>query len=81
MTLVESHMLAKESQTNRVNEYDSFSTIITLLQDRLTLFILSVWNPPFGNPVSAPEVPSLIYESLSPIKLVGCNPPYRPRCL
>ena len=40
MTLVESHMLAKESQTNRVNEYDSFITIMTLLQDRLTLFIL-----------------------------------------
>ena len=42
MTLIESHMLAKESQTNRVDESDSFSSIMTLLWDRLTPLIFSV---------------------------------------
>ena len=43
MTLTESHMLAKESQTNRVNKYDSFSAIMTLLRERSTPFIFSVY--------------------------------------
>ena len=42
MTMIESQMLAKESQTNRVIESDSFSSKMTLLRDRLTLFLFSV---------------------------------------
>ena len=42
MTLVEGHMMTKESQTKRVDESDSFSSIMTLLWDRLTPFIFSV---------------------------------------
>ena len=49
MTLVEGHMLAKESQIKRVSESDSFASIMTLLWDGLTPFIFSVMGISLGN--------------------------------